>query len=714
MVEYDFGYLEGDQLGGVRDLGLLKRLWPFIRPRMRLVWSSLLLILVLIALDLAMPYVTRLAIDRHLVPHYLRLEAIGLSTTLRRKLATALARPEQTADLRWVSTRRWRELDPSLTARLRRSGTVDDGDWYRAGRTPRAQALAGAHPGWFQAEAGYLYVPVRRLKDLSYSELKVLRGGDAWRLGLWALAFAVLAGLALMVSYFQTMALERAGQGMVLDLRMALYHGILDRPLTFFNRNPVGKLVTRTNHDIQNISELFRGLLVGLFRDVLLLFGVAGVMLALDWRLALLCLGLAPLVARLAWRLSFLARDIFRRVQGLVGRINTLLGEMVSGIGQVKLLGAQPPLLARLGRLNRDHFRAGMSQVKLFAVFPALIEFLGALAVALIIWQGGGWVIQDQISLGTMVAFIAYFNIFLGPIRALAENYHLLQGALASAERIMVLMDDAGAKGESGAKPAPSASATTRGADNRCLEFQAVRFGYRLGKPIFPRLDLAIPAGQSVALVGPSGGGKSTLVNLVLRLYEPWSGQILFGGRRLQEIGSEELTRMVALVSQETILVRGSLARNITLGREGIDRARLQTALGISGAAGWVEGLPQGLDTPVGQGGRQLSQGQRQMVALARALAGDPRLLILDEAFSHVDPASERIIHQALPAIMAGRTTLLVAHRLSTAERADRILVMKDGRLVEDGNHQALIKAGGLYADMAGLEMLDSTGTPAR
>ena len=699
MPEYDFGYLEGDQLGRIKDLGLLKRLWPFLRPRMRLVFWSLLLCLVLIGLDLAMPYVTRLAIDCHLVPHYLRLEPAGLEPALSGKLSQALAEPGRDAGQRWVSTSRWRELDSALTARLRRAGAVGDEDWYRARRGPETLALAKAHPGWFRAEAGYLYLPVRRLKDLGYEELKTLRGHDALSIVLWAAVFAVLAVLSLAVSFFQTMALEKAGQGMVLDLRMALYRNILDRPLTFFNRNPVGKLVTRTNNDIQNISELFRVLLVGLFRDLFLLLGVAGVMLALDWRLALLCLGLAPVVVLLARRLSFLARDIFRRVQGLVGRINTLFGEVVGGITHLKLLGAEPAALRRLRRLNHRHFKAGMSQVKLFAVFPSLIEFLGSLAVALIIWRGGGWVIQDQLSLGTMVAFIAYFGMFLGPIRALAENYHLLQGALASTERIVVLMD----QDEGRAEP-PRPAAHRPGKADGHLRFERVRFGYRPGKPVLHDLDLTIPEGQSVALVGPSGSGKSTLVNLVLRLYQPWSGRIWLEGGPLEDIHRKELTRLAALVGQETILVRGSLAQNITLGRPGIDQQRLRTALEISGTAGWAEGLPQGEQTPIGQGGRQLSQGQRQMVALARALAGDPRLLILDEAFSHVDPASERIIHRNLPAVMAGRTTLLVAHRLSTARRAERILVMKNGRLVEDGDHASLMEAGGLYADMVGLE----------
>lgn len=706
MAEYDFGYLEGDHLGRPRDLGLLRRLYPFLRPRLGLVGAASALIMVLIALELAMPYVTRLAIDRRLTPHYLRLDLSRLPPDLGAELDAALGRDGRVelGHARWVAKRAWRELDPALTTQVRQSGAVGPREWYGAPADQAGRDLARGHPAWFSTAGGLVLIPVERLDGLDRAELGVLRGRDAVGLGLWAAAFAALAVLLLTVSFFQTMTLERAGQGMVLDLRLALYQNILARPMAFFHENPVGKLVTRTNNDIQNLAELFRGLLVGLFRDLFLAVGVAGVMLALDWRLALLCLALAPLVAFLAWRLSFLAREIFRRVQGQIGRINTLLSEMVSGISQIKLLNAERPLIARLGRLNQEHFRAGMTQVRLFAVFLPLVELLGALAVALIIWRGGGWVIQDRLSLGTLVAFISYFAMFLAPIRDLAEKYHMLQGALASAERILVLMDQPEPEPEAADAREAAEDSTGNGPSGGDLRFERVGFGYRPDQPVLSGFDLAIPQGQFTALVGPSGSGKSTLVNLVLRLYEPWSGRILLDGREVGRMSRAELTRRVALVGQETVLVRGSVARNVSLDRPRVTPSRLAEALEISGAAAWVNELPDGIDTMVGQGGRRLSQGQRQMLALARALAGDPWVLILDEAFSQVDPASEQAIQQALPRVMAGRTTLLVAHRLSTARRAERILVMKNGRLVEDGDHAALLAAGGLYADMVGLE----------
>ena len=703
MGEYDYGYLEGDRLGSPRDLGILKRLYKYLRPHLRLVLLASLLIVILIGLELAMPYVTRLAIDRHLVPYYQRFEVSLLGPELGTEVARAIPLAERKAGAGgwWISKSFWRELDPALISRVRQSGAAGREDWYRAPASPEAHALARQHPAWFTRAGDDLFITVEQLGRLNPKQLDILRGEDVRWLIIWAFIFTGLSLSLLTVSYFQTMALEKAGQGMVYDLRMALYANLLARPLTFFHANPLGKLVTRTNNDVQNLVELFRGLLVGLFRGLFMLVGVSAMMLYLDWKLALICMALGPLVALSAWRLSFLTREIFRRTQGLVGRINTLLGETITGISQVKLLGAEWAVLGRLKRLNHDHFKAGMAQVKLFAVFLPLVELLGSLAVVLIIWQGGGWVMEDRLSLGTLVAFIAYFQLFMLPLRELAEQYHLLQGALASSERILTLMSSH--EPEIQRSPASAVFSLQDGA----LEFKGVEFGYRAHTPVFKDLDLYIPRGQSLALVGPSGSGKSTLVNLALRLYKPGAGRIMLGDRELADLAPEELSRSMALVSQESLLIRGSLAENVSLGRPEVNQKRLGEALEISGVSQWLDELPRGSETVIGQGGRLLSQGQRQMVALARALAGDPRVLILDEAFSQVDPASEEAVHQALPRIMAGRTTILVAHRFSTARHAERIIVMQDGKLLEDGDHKTLMKAGGLYADMAGLDEIE-------
>jgi ATP-binding cassette subfamily B multidrug efflux pump len=707
MAEFEYGYLEGDHLGRPQDLGLLLRLYPYLRPHLRLMTLASLLILVLIGLELAMPYITRLAIDRHLVPHYLRIDPTRLGPELKSDLARVIPadRGHGAEGSWWLAKSRWRELDPALATLIHKSGAVGRLDWYRTAATPEVGALARQHQAWFTKAGDDFFIPVERLSDLSADELGILRVDDAQWLGIWAAIFASLALCLLGVSYFQTMALEKAGQGMVHDLRMDLYASLLERPLAFFHANPMGKLVTRLNNDVQNLADLFRGLLVGLFRDLFLLVGVAGIMLHLDWRLGLICLGLGPLVALLAWRLSLLTREIFRRVQGLVGRISTLLGEVVSGISQVKLLGAETALLGKLTRLNQEHFRAGMAQVKLFAVFLPLVELLGSLAVALIIWQGGGWVIQDRLSLGTLVAFIAYFQMFMAPIRDLAEKYHTLQGALASTERILVLMAT-----DQEQPPLPATPVPPMPSSSGDLEFCGVEFGFRPGRPVLKDFNLRVAEGRSLAVVGPSGGGKSTLVNLALRLYRPWAGRIMLGGRELNSLSQAELSGLLALVSQESLLLRSSVALNVSLGRPGVDKGRLYEALDISGVSAWLSELPQGADTMIGPGGRQLSQGQRQMVALARALAGDPKVLLLDEAFSQVDPASEAAIHRALPLVMAGRTTIMVAHRLSTARQAERILVMQQGKLVEDGDHTALLKAGGLYAYLAGLEAMEQEG----
>jgi ATP-binding cassette subfamily B protein len=513
--------------------------------------------------------------------------------------------------------------------------------------------------------------------------------GIGWMTGL----FLVLVAANFAATFIQVQLMETIGQKAMHALRLDLVRHILRLPVAFFDRQPVARLVTRATNDTQNLHELFTSVVAFVFKDLFLMVGIAAVLIWLDLRLALISFAVLPLVMAAAWHFARRSRNVFRGLTVRLAELNTRFAETIGGISVIQLTGRQQANARAFATLNDDYYRLGMTQIHLFAIFLPVIEVLGAGALAVVVYYGGGAVVAERISLGALVAYISYMRMFFRPIRDIAEKYNIMQNAMASAERIAGIRDEAAVDAPVDRRP-PTPPPPAESAPLVALE--GVVFGYGTDAPVLDGLSLTVARDQTLAIVGPTGAGKTSLIHLLLRFYDPRGGAIRFEGQDTRTMAPQDLRQRIALVSQDPFLFSTSLADNIF--PEGLPDGRVVgQILEAAQCAQLVARLPEGLQTRIGEGGRTLSSGERQLVAIARALARDPALIIFDEATAHVDSATEARIQAALEYLTHQRTAIVIAHRLSTARSADHIAVLRRGRIEAFGSHEDLMAGRGYY-----------------
>lgn len=525
--------------------------------------------------------------------------------------------------------------------------------------------------------------------------------GDLAGLDRLALLFlAVLAG-SFTLEFFQTWLMQNTGQRIMYDMRQQVYEHLQRLSLRDYDRNPVGRLMTRVTTDVDTLNELFSSGVVAIFGDVFTLAGIMVVLAWMDWRLALVAFSVLPLIVAVTQWFRRNVRESYRKVRVWIARINAFLQENITGMATVQLFRREARNHAAFGAINREHRDANIDSIFYYAVFYPAIELVSAVAAALIIWFGGGWVMQDTLTLGALVAFFQYSQRFFRPISDMSEKFNILQAAMASSERIFKLLDTPVAV----AAPAV-ARALPAGAPGHIV-FDGVWFAYDGEDHVLRDVSFEVTPGQRVGVVGATGAGKSTLINLLLRFYDVSRGRILVDGVDVRDLEFADLRRLFGLVLQDVHLFSGTIAGNIRLGNLDITEAQVRRAAEAVHAHPFIARLPQGYDTPVAERGATLSVGQKQLLSFARALAFDPRVLILDEATSSVDTETELLIRDALHVLMAGRTTIAIAHRLSTIQDMDQILVLHKGELRERGSHQELLAQRGIYWKLYQLQYRD-------
>jgi ATP-binding cassette subfamily B protein len=528
--------------------------------------------------------------------------------------------------------------------------------------------------------------------------------------GIAQIAFALFLPTVLvsfLLEFSQSFAMQLVGQKVMYDLRKQIFLHMQRLEMGFFDRNPVGRLVTRVTTDVDVLNDLFSSGVVAIFGDFFTLLSIMVVMLKVNGKLALLTFSVLPMIMIVTGAFRRAVRESYRRIRVAIARINAYLQEHLTGMPVLQLFNREDRSFDEFEAANRAHMEAYKDSILAYGLFFPAVELVGVIAVAIILYMGGGMAMRGAVSVGTAIAFIQYSQRFFRPIQDLSDKYNLLQAAMASSERIFKLLDTPVTIVD---PPQPRPLAHPRGH----VEFHKVGFAYQDDHKVLDKISFAIEPGETVAVVGHTGAGKTTLTNLLLRFYEVQEGSITFDGIDIREMRLHDLRKNFGIVLQDPFLFSGTIASNIRLGSEGITDAQVRAAAQQVKLQEFIEGLPAGFDEPVRERGATLSVGQKQLLSFARALAHNPRILILDEATSSVDPETEHLLREGLRCLIENRTSLVIAHRLSTIQNASKIVVMHKGHVREVGTHQELLDQRGIYFKLYQLQYKDQELPAAR
>ncbi len=514
------------------------------------------------------------------------------------------------------------------------------------------------------------------------------------RMGIY---FVILIIAGFLFNLFQIYVLSYAGQHIIYNIRQLLFSHLQKLPLSYFDKNPIGRLVTRITNDTETLNDMYTNVLVTLLKDIAILLGTIIIIFELNRYLALITLSTLPIVLLLTVIFRIKIRKVYRNVRAAVAKVNSSISENISGMRIIQLFNKEKPNFDKFDKIGKEYYQASMNEVITFGLFRPLIEMVASLAIALLIWFGGGYVLKGTLQFGILYAFINYITLLFQPINDLAEKYNILQSSMAASERIFMILDTP-IELDTGVLHLDS-TATVRD-----IEFKNVWFAYNDNDWVLKDVSFKVSAGQTVAIVGHTGAGKTSLINLLSRFYEIQRGEILINGINIKDVRKDDLRKSIGVVLQDVFLFSGKLKDNIRLNEDSITDEKIEEVSKYVNADGFINKLQNSYQEEVTERGSTFSSGQRQLLAFARALAFDPAILVLDEATSNIDTETELLIQDALTKLTRNRTTIVIAHRLSTIQHADKIIVLHKGRVHETGNHHELLAAKGMYYSLYQLQ----------
>lgn len=514
------------------------------------------------------------------------------------------------------------------------------------------------------------------------------------RMGVY---FVLLVAAGFVFNLLQIYVLSYAGQYIIYNIRQLVFSHLQKLPLSYFDRNPIGRLVTRITNDTETLNDMYTNVLITLLKDFAILLGAVIIMFRLNSSLTWITLAAMPVVLILTVIFRLRIRKVYRNVRTAIARVNSAISENISGMRIIQLFNKEKPNFERFDKIGKAYYKASMNEVVTFGLFRPVIEMVASLTIALLIWNGGGKVIDNSMEFGVLYALINYISLLFQPINDLAEKYNILQSSMAASERIFMILDTP-AEEDAGSLEFDAEAAAGD------IEFKNVWFAYNDENWVLKDVSFRVPAGRTIAIVGHTGAGKTSIINLLSRFYEIQRGEILINGINIKNVQKASLRKAIGVVLQDVFLFSGRLNDNIRLNEESITDEKLQEAARYVNADGFISRLPNGYNEEVMERGSTFSSGQRQLLAFARALAFDPAILVLDEATSNIDTETEILIQDALTKLTKNRTTIVIAHRLSTIQHADKIIVLHKGKVHESGTHQELLAAKGMYYSLYQLQ----------